>query len=91
MTVSVDVGPGDADGNITAETRWVLPASIPPHSYRLIRVLWTSNICNYPGGTVGFTGVSLRVRVGVFTRTEKIPLIHTVFAMTGTKASSHCR
>jgi hypothetical protein len=90
MTVSVDVGPGDADGNITAQTRWVLPASIPPHSYRVIRVVWTSNICNDPGGDVGFTAVSLRVRVGLFTRTEKIPLIHTAFVMTGTKASSHC-
>jgi hypothetical protein len=90
MTVAVDVGPGAADGNYNDQTRWLLPASIPPHSYRVIRVLWTSNICQDPRGTVGFTGVSLRVRVGLFTRTEKIPLVHTAFAITGTKASSHC-
>ena len=63
---------------------------IPPHSYRVIRVLWTSNVCQDPGGTVGFTSVSLRVRVGLFTRTEDIPFIHTAFVMSGTKASSHC-
>jgi hypothetical protein len=90
MTVSVGIGPGDADGSYTAQTRWVLPASIPPHSYRVIRVLWTSNVCQPPGGYVGFTDVSLRVRVGLFTRTEDIPFVHMAFVIAGTKASSHC-
>jgi hypothetical protein len=90
MTVSVGVGPQDADGSYTAQTRWVLPASIPPHSYRVIRVLWTSNVCQDPGGYVGFTDISLRVRVGLFARTENIPFGNMAFVITGTKASSHC-
>jgi hypothetical protein len=90
MTVSVGVGPGDGDGSFTSQTRWILPSSIPPHSYRVIRVLWTSNVCQPPGGAVGFTDISLRVRVGLFTRTEDIPFVNMAFVITGTKASSHC-
>jgi hypothetical protein len=90
MTVSVGVGPDDAYGSYTDQTRWVLPSSIPPHSYRVIRLLWTSNACQPPGGYVGFTDVSLRVRVGLFTRTEDIPFVRMAFVITGTKASSHC-
>jgi hypothetical protein len=90
MTVSVDAGPGDENGNITPQTRWVLPAAIPPHSYRLIRVLFTANVCQDPGGSVGFISVPLRVRVGLITRTEVVPLVHEAFVITGTKASSHC-
>ena len=90
MMVSVGVGPDDADGSYTDQTRWVLPSSIPPHSYRVIRLLWTSDVCQPPGGYVGFTDVSLRVRVGLFTRTEDIPFVHMAFVITGTKASSHC-
>jgi len=90
MTVSVGVGPGDADGSYTDQTGWVVPAPIPPHSYRVIRVLWTSNVCQDPGGNVGFTGLSLRVRVGLFTRTENIQFVNMAFVISGTKASSHC-
>ena len=89
MTVSVGVGPDDADG-YTDQTGWVPPASIPPHSYRVIRMLWTSDMCQDPCGDVGFTDVSLRVRVGLFTRTENIPFVHVAFVMTGTRASSRC-
>jgi hypothetical protein len=49
MTVSVGVGPKDGDGSYSAQTTWVLPGSIPPHSYRVMRVLWTSNVCQIPG------------------------------------------
>jgi hypothetical protein len=90
MTVSVGVGPDDGDGSFTSQTRWVLPSSIPPHSYRVIRVVWISNVCQPPGGYVGFTSVSLRVRVGLFTRTENIPFVNLAFVIGGTKASSHC-
>ena len=65
-------------------------APIPPHSYRVIRVLWTSNVCQDPGGNIGFTGLSLRVRVGLFTRTENIQFVNMAFVISGTKASSHC-
>jgi hypothetical protein len=88
MTVSVGVGPDDGDGGYSGQTRWVLPAPIPPHSYRVIRVLWTSGVCQGPGGYLGFTSVSLRVRVGLFTRTEDIPFVHMAFVITGTKTSA---
>jgi hypothetical protein len=90
MTVSVGVGPQAAKGSYDAQTRWVLPASIPPHSSSVIRVLWASNVCQVPGGDIGFTEVSLRVRVGLFTRTENIPFVNMTFVISGTKASSHC-
>ena len=89
MTVSVGTGSQAVEGSYNGQTKWILPASIPPHSSRVIRVLWTSNVCQVPRGDVGFTGVSLRVRVGLFTRTEDIQFV-AAFVMTGTKASSHC-
>ncbi len=88
MTVAVGVGPKDGYGSYTDQTRWVLPAPIPPHSYRVIRVMVTSDVCQDPGGWVGFTNVSLRVRVGLFTRTEDIPFDGTDFVITGTKSSA---
>ena len=90
MTVSVGVGSQAAEGSYDAQTRWILPESIPPHSSSVIRVLWTSNVCNQPGGYVGFDQVSLRVRVGLFTRTETISFANMAFEIGGTKASSHC-
>jgi hypothetical protein len=77
-----------ADGgwNRNDQMSWRLPAVIPPHSYRNIRVLWTSNFCNSPGAQVIITHVWLRVRVGVFTRTEDIPLL-SGWALEGTKTS----
>jgi hypothetical protein len=90
MTVSVGVGSQAIEGSYDAQTRWILPESIPPHSSSVIRVLWTSNVCNQPGGYVGFNQVSLRVRVGLFTRTETISFANMAFVIGGTKASSHC-
>jgi hypothetical protein len=90
MTVAVGIGPMDGDGSYSGQTKWVVPGPIPPHSYRVIRVLWTSDTCQDPGGSLGFTSVALRVRVGLFTRTENIPFFNTAFVITGNKASSHC-
>ena len=90
MTVSVGVGPHDDVGGYTAQTRWVLPAAIPPHSYRVIRLVWTSNICNQPGGWIGLTNIWLQVKVGLFTRTENIAFVNVAFVMSGNKASSQC-
>jgi hypothetical protein len=50
-----------------------LPVSIPPGQARLVRVLWTSTICLSKGESQGINTLSLRVRVGWFTRTESIP------------------
>ena len=88
MTVAVGVGPEDGVGGYTDQTRWVLPAPIPPHSYRVIRLMVTSDVCQDPGGWVAFTNVSLRVRVGLFTRTEDILFDGTDFVITGTKSSA---
>jgi hypothetical protein len=52
-----------------------LPVTIPPHKSRLLRVLWISpNTCEPKGGLTGIDQVSLRVRVGLFTRTENLSL-----------------
>jgi hypothetical protein len=67
--------------------RWIRPAVIPPHSNRYIRVLWTSNACNSPGAQTIVDDLWLRVRVGVYTRTEDIPLGRG-WAIEGTKTSS---
>jgi hypothetical protein len=50
-----------------------LPVSIPPHQSRLVRVLWTSDICLGNGETNGINALNLWVRVGWFTRAEVIP------------------
>ena len=87
-SVQVAVGSGKwvDDGSSNAgPIRWSSPGSIPPHGYRLLRVLWKSDICNVPGGATGFRGLMLTVRVGIFTRTEEFPLFDT-WAVAGTKS-----
>lgn len=64
-----------------------LPVSIPPHQYRLLRITWISAICML-GGTKtsnmlndGYSAIDtiyLQVRVGIFTRTDVIPLDEAV-------------
>lgn len=48
--------------------------SIPPHQTRALRVLWTSTTCLEKGGTQITEQLTVRVRIGLFTRTEVIPL-----------------
>src|SRR5262245_43489504 len=62
--------------------------SIPPHSYRWVRVLWRSAHCylNAPGGSQGTSDLHVNVRVGWITRTEDIPLSAEI-AVAATKAS----
>jgi hypothetical protein len=61
----------------------LLPASIPPHQYRLLRISWTSAICLEGNGSAsGIDTLYLRVRVGWFTRTDIIPL-PMAFALAG--------
>lgn len=50
-----------------------LPVSIPPGQSRLVRVLWTSDICLGDGETNGINSLNVWVRVGWFTRAEVIP------------------
>jgi len=87
LSLAVDTS-SDADHDVwDSQTHWVLPASIPPHSDGLLRVLWISRMCNPPNSEMFITGLYLRVRVGLITRTEDLQL-NGAFALSGTKASS---
>ena len=68
-------------GGTSRSVRFTVPGVIPPGQTRLVRVLWTSNICS-DGGTTSIDTLALRVRVGWFTRTEIIPL-NQAWALTG--------
>jgi hypothetical protein len=68
-----DVGNGFAGQSVAAGIKFGLPVSIPPFASRLVRVLWTSDLCLGKGESNGIGTLSLRVRVGWFTRTEIIP------------------
>ena len=69
----VDVGNGFVGQTVAAGIKFGLPVSIPPFESRLVRVLWTSDLCLGKGESYGTGTLSLRVRVGWFTRTEIIP------------------
>ena len=71
-------------GGTSRSVMFTLPGVIPPGQIRMVRVLWTTNICS-SGGTTSIDTLALRVRVGWFTRTEIIPL-GQAWALTG---SSH--
>jgi hypothetical protein len=88
MSIAIGTGPGAAhDSWIPQEPiRWILPADIPPHSSRVLRVLWTSNFCLAPAVTEWFPSLTLQVRIGLVTKNETIPL-DVNWAMTG---PSHC-
>jgi hypothetical protein len=73
--------PNIEGGGTSRSVRFTDPGVIPPGQIRLVRVLWTSNICS-DGGTTSIDTLTLRVRVGWFTRTEIIPL-RQAWALTG--------
>jgi hypothetical protein len=77
----------DAGGTWSARTRWDFPGTIPPHSYRLLRILWTSRVCIAPNSWTDIQDVTLRVRVGLITRTEDLQL-QTAWAITGTSTTA---
>jgi hypothetical protein len=64
----------DDGGNVFTGVKFVLPGVIPPHQYRVMRVLWLSTACMMRGSESGSDEVALRVRVGWITRTEVISL-----------------
>jgi hypothetical protein len=87
-TVAVACGQGvDCEGDWNSGTRWTMPASIPPHSSRLLRVLWTFSDCGDIGRQIVFQDVVLRVRVGLITRTEDIQM-DQAWGLVTTKASA---
>jgi len=61
-------------GGTSRSVSFTLPGVIPPGQIRLVRVLWTSDICLMNGAASSIDTLALRVRVGWFTRTEIIPL-----------------
>jgi hypothetical protein len=73
------------------KVKYVANGSIPPHQYRLVRVLWTigPDVCLSKGDDARIEKVYLRVRVGLFTRTQTIPLTEYYFNLKAT--SSTCR
>ena len=75
--VAVNVPNWNIDnGGTSRAIKFTLPGVIPPHQLRLLRVLWISDIClPERGATSVMDQISLRVRVGWFTRTEQIPLL----------------
>jgi hypothetical protein len=82
--------PPDSLGyGLVHKVRYVAGGSIPPHQTRLVRVLWTisPSVCLAKGESLSIINtVFLRVRVGVFTRTQSIPLSQ-VFNLTGPNPS----
>jgi hypothetical protein len=88
--VAVGSGQWADHGSSAGQVTWSSPGSIPPHSIRVLRVLWKSDVCmGTDGGWASTQDVPLTVRVGIFTRTEDVPLL-AAFALTGTKASAAC-
>ncbi|MGA3353015.1 MAG: hypothetical protein ABSD85_07500 [Acidimicrobiales bacterium] len=85
----------DEGGGLFRGPAYRLPATIPPHQYRALRVLWVSAKCYlFEGSAQGIDSLSLRVRVGWFTLTETISLGEGFF-LSGpsqpSSSSSRCR
>lgn len=68
-----DIANGVVGKSAASGLTFTLPMSIPPFQMRIVRVLWTSDLCLGKGESNGINTLSLRVRVGWFTRTERIP------------------
>jgi hypothetical protein len=83
IQVTSESGPhlGQVGGN-PDRVSYSAPGVIPPHSYRFVRVTWTSNVCLEKGGSTIFSDIPLRVRVGLITKTEDLPL-NQAFALAG--------
>jgi hypothetical protein len=87
VRVLVETGPHlDQGGGPLKSASFVSAGSIPPHSLRLLKLVWTSEGCQQKGGSSIIDELTLQVRVGIVTRTETIPL-NPVFALEGTAAS----
>lgn len=91
VQVDVESGPHLSQvGEPLRTARYLSPGAIPPHSYRFVRVTWTSNICLVgPGTETWFGDIPLLVRVGTITRTEDVNLDEQNFALAG-PSSGHC-
>lgn len=71
---NAQVSVATSDPGFFPPLRYALPASIPPHQSRAIRVMWVSTVCLDAGSAQGTDQLTLLVRVGWLTRTEVIQL-----------------
>ena len=79
-SVQVAVGSGkqaDAGDSFAGPVSWSSPGIIPPHSFRLLRVVWRTDLCLGARTEASIHDLSLTVRVGIFTRTQEVPLHYT--------------
>ena len=79
-SVQVAVGSGkqaDTGASFDGPVSWSSPGSIPPHSFRLLRVVWKTGVCLGPRTEASINELSLKVRVGIITRTQEFPLQYT--------------
>ena len=62
---------------------YVAGATIPPNSFRYVRVSWITDICMVGDGSTSFSDLPLTVRVGTVTRTEDVNLDEQTFVLDG--------
>lgn len=82
--LSISVSTGESPGAEAATYR-ATPVSIPPHSTRYLRYTVNFPRCVAPSPQY-WDSVTLRVRVGAFTRTETVTFSHAIFELTPPKA-----
>jgi hypothetical protein len=83
VQVDVESGPHlNRAGEPHSTARYLSPGVIPPHSFRVVHLSWTTEMCQGPDGENITSEVLLRVRVGVITRTEDVG-INQAFALAG--------
>jgi hypothetical protein len=82
------VNPYFTHGAAAQALRYRLPVSIPPGQTRYLRVLWLSRGCIEKGAEYGLGTVVLRVRIGLVTRTETVPLDRDYALGAGTPCTS---
>jgi hypothetical protein len=79
-SVQVAVGSGkqaDTGDSFAGPVSWSSSGSIPPHSFRLLRVVWRTDLCLGARTESSINDLSLTVRVGIFTKTQEVPLHYT--------------
>lgn len=71
--------------------KYVANGAIPPNQSRLVRVLWHTDThgCLDKNADARIETVYLRVRIGLFTRTEAIPLSTYIFRLKGPAPGCH--
>lgn len=74
VTTAVSTGAPTPSAAGVRALSYVADGTIPPHGSRAVRVLWHSTACLSARTTEGIDQLSLKVRIGWFTRTELVTL-----------------